>query len=92
MEIAKATIAQAKNNLPKLIHAVEQGDAIHLTRHGRAVAVLISSERYAQLMGEGKSIFQAILQWREQYTGVDISDEEIASWRDTQSAREFTWD
>lgn len=86
------TIADAKNNLPRLIHAAEAGDDIHITRHGRPVAVLISEERYQQLSSTGKSVFQAILQWREQYGGIDLSDEEVDSWRDRTPAREFAWD
>lgn len=86
------TIADAKNNLPRLIHAAEAGDDIHITRHGRPVAVLISEERYQQLFSTGKSVFQAILQWREQYGGIDLSDEEVDSWRDRTPAREFVWD
>jgi antitoxin (DNA-binding transcriptional repressor) of toxin-antitoxin stability system len=56
-----ATIADAKNNLPKLIHAAQTGDDIHLTRHGRPVAVLIFEVRYQQMLGAGKSIFNEIL-------------------------------
>ncbi len=87
-----ATIAEAKNNLPRLIHSAEAGDDIHITRHGRPVAVLISEERYQQLFNTGKSVFQAILQWREQYGGIDLSDAEVDSWRDRTPAREFSWD
>ncbi len=86
------TIAAAKNNLPRLIHAAEAGDDIHITRHGRSVAVLISEERYQQLFNTGKGVFQAILQWREQYGGIDLTDEEVDSWRDRSPAREFSWD
>lgn len=87
-----ATIADAKNNLPKLIHAAQAGDDIHLTRHGRPVAVLISEDRYQQMLGAGKSVFNEILKWRELHGGVDLTDEEIASWRNRLPAREFSWD
>ncbi|TXH68435.1 MAG: type II toxin-antitoxin system prevent-host-death family antitoxin [Thiothrix sp.] len=88
----RATIADAKNNLPKLIYAVEQGEEIHLTRHGKPVAVLISEERYQQLFSNGKQVFNAIMQWRNQYESLDLSDEEVDSWRDRSPAREFSWD
>ena len=87
-----ATIADAKNNLPKLIYTVEQGEDIHLTRHGKPVAVLISEERYQQLFTNGKQVFNAIIQWRNQYQTVGLTDEEIDSWRDRSPAREFSWD
>lgn len=86
------TIAEAKNNLPRLIHAVESGGDIHITRFGKPVAVLISEERYQQLFSTGKTVFQAIMQWREQYGSIALTDEEIDSWRDRTPAREFSWD
>ncbi|MBO0611982.1 MAG: hypothetical protein RL122_2900 [Pseudomonadota bacterium] len=87
-----STIAEAKNNLPRLIHAAEAGGDIHITRHGRPVAVLISEQRYQQLFNTGKAVFQAMMQWREQYGYVDLTDEEVDSWRDRTPAREFSWD
>lgn len=90
MEVS--TIADAKNNLPRLIHAAEAGDDIHISRHGKPVAVLISAERYQQLFNTGKGVFHAIMQWREKYGGVDLADEEVDSWRDRSPAREFSWD
>ena len=87
-----STIAEAKNSLPRLIHAAEAGGDIHITRHGRPVAVLISEQRYQQLFNTGKAVFQAMMQWREQYGYVDLTDEEVDSWRDRTPAREFSWD
>lgn len=86
------TIADAKNNLPKLVHAAEGGGDIHITRHGRPVAVLISEARYQQMFSTGKGIFQAMMQWREKYGGVGLADDEADSWRDRSPAREFSWD
>lgn len=87
------TIADAKNNLPKLIHAAEAGADIHISRHGKPVAVLVSEARYQQLFNTGKDVFNAILQWREAYGGVDdLTDGEVDSWRDRSPAREFSWD
>ena len=86
------TIADAKNNLPKLIHAAEAGDDIHISRHGKPVAVLVSEERYRQLFQSGKGVFAAIQDWREQNELVDLSDAEIDSWRDRSPARDFSWD
>jgi len=34
------TITEAKNKLPAIIHSVETGRAVKLTRHGRPVAAL----------------------------------------------------
>jgi prevent-host-death family protein len=83
------TLADAKNNLPKLIHAAQAGDDIHLTRHGRPVAVLISEDRYQQLLGAGKSVFHEIMKWREDHGSVELTDEEVISWRNSSPARAY---
>lgn len=49
MTTVSVSIAHAKNNLPQLIHDVEAGLTVHVTRHGRAAAVLISAEMFAAL-------------------------------------------
>lgn len=38
------TIAQAKNQLSSLVHAVEQGEEVVLTRHGKIVVKLVAAE------------------------------------------------
>ena len=38
-------IHQAKNNLAALIHAVEEGDEVVLTRHGKRVAHRLAQRR-----------------------------------------------
>ena len=43
------SIAAAKNNLSGLVHEAEQGRAVRLTRRGKPVAVLISTEQYERL-------------------------------------------
>jgi prevent-host-death family protein len=86
------TIAHAKNNLPKLIHAAEAGDDIRILRHGKLVAVLVSAERYQQRFNAGEGLFQAIMQWRETQPCFELSDAEVDSWRDHSPAREFSWD
>ena len=90
MEVS--TIAQAKNHLPKLIHAAEAGDDIRISRHGKLVAVLISAERYQQHFNASEGLFQAIMQWRENQSGLDLIDAEVDSWRDRSPARDFAWD
>lgn len=38
------TIAQAKNQLSSLIHAVEEGQEVVLTRHGKPVVRLVAAQ------------------------------------------------
>jgi len=53
-------ISIAKNKLPKIVHSVEDGSAVQLTRHGKPVAVLVS---FAQYQGHviQKKVFWAAL-------------------------------
>ena len=50
------SIAAAKNNLSGLVHEVEQGHPVRLTRRGKPVAVLISTEQYERLSKPRKKI------------------------------------
>ena len=43
------SIAEARRNLPKLVHEAERGKAVELTRRGESVAMLISRRRFEQL-------------------------------------------
>jgi len=47
--MSQISIAEAKNALTRLIHEAEQGEIVHITRHGKPVAVLLSKEAYEQL-------------------------------------------
>ena len=68
----KISVTKAQNNFSELISTVEQGEDIHLTQHGKPVAVLISEERYQQLLGNDKQVFNAIMQWRDQYQATGL--------------------
>ena len=50
------SIAAAKNNLSGLVHEAEQGRPVRLTRRGKPVAVLISTEQYERLSKPRKNI------------------------------------
>lgn len=43
------SVADAKAHLSSLLAGVEAGETIHITRRGRAVAVVLSEEEYARL-------------------------------------------
>ena len=43
------SITQAKLRFSELVHAAERGDAVTVTRRGRAVARLISEQEYGRL-------------------------------------------
>lgn len=91
-----STIAEAKNNLSQLIHQLETGEAIHLTRYGKPVAVLLSEHQYQRTIGSNKSLNSAILNWRSQLNQNDdigFNDKELQALRkESSTGREFTWE
>ncbi len=88
-----STIAEAKNNLSQLIHQLESDEAIHLTRHGKPVAVMLSEANYQKLTRKNNGLYQAIQQWRSQLEGDGaLTEAELKQLRDASQARKFSWD
>ena len=94
----ETTVADARNHLPRLIHQAEHGEPIHITRHGRPVAVLLAEREYARLT-EGQTPQQGFLdfmhQWRERMAADDcasLSEQEVDALRDKTPGRDFVWE
>ena len=58
------SISQARNSLPSLVHAVEDGASVELTRRGRPVAVLVSISDYDRLTRKRPDLWSAIERFR----------------------------
>jgi len=56
-------IHQAKNQLSALIHAVEEGDSVFLTRHGRRVVQLSAVREPDTNTLQEAAISQALAKW-----------------------------
>lgn len=86
----QCTIAEAKNKLPAIIHAVEKGAPLKLTRHGRPVAVLLSMEEYARLSRKKEGYWRALRSFRRlvENEGVVFSDEDFKGLRERSGGRE----
>ena len=89
MVAAQYTIAEAKNKLPSIVHSVEEGDMVTLTRHGRPVAILLSILHYDQLRREREG-FSASLRsfqnlWEKEH--IEISDADFEGLRDDSQGR-----
>jgi prevent-host-death family protein len=88
------SLSEAKAQLAGLVHAAESGEVVHISRHGKAVAVLLSEQAYAALQGEvqGTRVGEAIAQWRRagrsQHGDDWPGDLEINTWRDRSVGRE----
>lgn len=69
--------SEAKTHLPKLLDAVERGETIIITRHGRAVA------RLSPEVEDREKVARALANLRilGKRTG-KISAEEVLEWRD----------
>lgn len=93
--MAETSIAEAKTQLTRLIHQAERGEAVHITRRGKPVAVLLSEDEYARLCRrrEQRDFWELITEMRADpaFEPVDWTDEEVDAWRDRQPAREFEW-
>ncbi len=55
----KHSIAEARRNLPKLVHEAEKGMTVELTRRGEPVAVLIGLQRFERLTSNRGSFVTA---------------------------------
>lgn len=88
------SLSEAKARLAGLVHAAESGAVVHISRHGKAVAVLLSEQAYAAMQGkaQGSRVWEAIAQWRSagrSHHGDDWpGDLEIQTWRDRSVGRE----
>ena len=80
----------AKNSLTSIIHDVETGVPVTLTRRGKPVAVLLSIREYDSLKRNKQNFWQLLTAFRNTVDkeGVEISDADVAGLRDVSSGRE----
>ncbi|OAN44960.1 type II toxin-antitoxin system Phd/YefM family antitoxin [Magnetospirillum moscoviense] len=91
----QVSIADAKNHLPRLVQRVETGEAVHITRRGRPVAVLLSEDEYGRLTGERAGFMEFLRRWRSEAAaeGIGFAEaEDFKNLRDNSLGREVTWD
>jgi prevent-host-death family protein len=83
------SIAEARNQLPALVHQVENGPPVRLTRRGKPVAVLVSLREYERLGPRRADLWEAIEAFRRETDLGDIDVDEIfAGVRDPSPGRE----
>lgn len=82
------SIAHARNRLPALVHEVEEGRPVRLTRRGKPVAVLVSLREYERLGAGRPDLWESIESFRRQSDLGDLDVDEIfAGVRDRSSGR-----
>lgn len=83
------SIAEARSQLPALVHQVEKGAPVRLTRRGKPVAVLVSLREYERLGPRRADLWEAIEAFRRETDLSDIDVDEIfAGVRDPSPGRE----
>ena len=85
------TIVDAKNKLPSLIHYVETGQTVKLTRYGKPVAVLLSIKDYKRLSRKREGYWRALTSLRNQLASEHIFSDsgDFENLRDPSSGREI---
>jgi prevent-host-death family protein len=87
------SIAEARNRLPGIVHEVERGSPVELTRRGKPVAVIVSIQDYQRLSTGKKTFTEAFEAFRK---SVDLEElnfrhEDFEGLRDRSPGRDFHW-
>jgi antitoxin Phd len=70
------SIAEARNDLPSIVHDVERGHPVKLTRRGRPVAVIVSLKEYERKVARRPTFAEAYEAWR---ATVELKEVAVAS-------------
>lgn len=86
----KYSVAEARKQLPRLLHEVEDGQAVEITRRGTSVAVVLSLGDYRALSRSGSDFGKNYDTWRRTVNDADIGVEPdyFESLRDKSLGRE----
>jgi len=83
------SITEAKNKLTQIVHEVENGEPVELTRHGVPAAVLLSFGKYRELTEKFSSFSLLLQSFREVEAGYLLKDDKIFSGlRDSEAGRQ----
>lgn len=82
------SVAEARDRLAELVHEAERGRPIRITRRGKPAAVLVSETEFQRGQGRRRpGPGDAIVAWRNEYGGVELTDAQIDGWRDRSIGR-----
>jgi prevent-host-death family protein len=75
------SIAEAKDKLLSIIHTLEVGPPVKMTRHGKPVAVLLSIQDYEKLSRKKEGSWKALKTFRQglEKEGLEISDHDFSA-------------
>ena len=75
----KVQATEAKTHLAQLLSAVERGETIAITRHGKLVAHLVPTEK--QDRATRRAAVDRFKAWRATWKGIDMSIKDILATR-----------
>jgi prevent-host-death family protein len=83
------SVADARAHLPDILDDVEAGKEIELTRRGRAVAIVISPEKYEALRGDQSNFGEAYRAFISRYAldEIGLEPDSFDSTRDLAPGR-----
>lgn len=71
------SIAEARDQFTKLVYEAESGTPVEITRRGRRVAVLLSTDVYKRLSETAPSLWKGICDFRADYRLAGLDDEDV---------------
>jgi prevent-host-death family protein len=91
---SQLSISEVKNKLTSIIHDIENGGQIQVTRHGRTVAVLLSVNEYEDLIGKKEGLWEKYLTFRSHISksGLDMDDSVFDTVRDRSAGRDVEFE
>lgn len=83
------SVGSARANLPAILDDVQSGQVIHVTRHGKPVAVILSSGEYAALERRQPPFSAACAEFRQRFAVEELGLErdDFSSLRDQRPGR-----
>ena len=87
------SLAEARDQLTRLVRDVEKGEAVELTRRGKPVAVLVSLREYQGMQNGTQGYWEALCKWRADHglARLQIEPEMFQELRDRSPGRKVVW-
>ncbi len=87
------SIAEARDQLPGIVHEVEDRGPVELTRRGKPVAVIVSLREYERLARPREDFWEAYERLNKEYdfASLDITPDIFPPLRDRSPGRDFSW-
>lgn len=83
------SVAETRDQLPRLLRAVEKGERVEITRRGRPVAVVVSAAEYERLRSARRPFREVYEEWRASLkSDADLPPDFFRSLRDRSPGRD----